>query len=141
MAVISFVVYLEKGRRTLKNMPEILFKLRNVPDDEADEIRDLLTKNNIEFYETPASRWGVSMEAIWLPEDTCLEQAKQLIDDYQTQRYQRVTKEYEDLKQKGEVESFLSRVARRPIQTIAIVVFIAVIVYFVTMPFIKISMN
>ena len=129
------------GRRTLKNMPEILFKLRNVPDDEAEEIRDLLTKNNIEFYETPAGRWGVSMEAMWLKEDTQLEQAKQLIDDYQSQRYQRVTQEYEDLKQKGEVESFLSRIASRPIQTISIIVFISVIVYFVTMPFINISVN
>lgn len=122
-------------------MPEILFKLRNVPNDEADEIRELLTRNNIEFYETPAGRWGISMEAIWLREDTHLEQAKQLIDDYQTQRYQRVTQEYEELKQKGEVESFLHRMATRPLQTIAIVAFIVIILYFVTMPFIKMSMN
>ena len=47
-------------------MALLLFRLRNVPDDEADEVRHLLNENSIEFYETSAGNWGISMPAIWL---------------------------------------------------------------------------
>ena len=33
-------------------MSKLLFKMRYVPEDEAQEVRDLLQKNNIEFFET-----------------------------------------------------------------------------------------
>lgn len=122
-------------------MPVILFKLRNVPDDEADEIREILSRHSIEFYETPAGRWGISMEAIWLKDESLLDEAKQLIDDYQSQRYQRVTQEYEDLKEQGQVESFMQRLADRPVQMFFYVAIILVILYFVTMPFIKLAAN
>jgi len=32
-------------------MPILLFSLRGVPDDEADEVRELLTEQNIDFYD------------------------------------------------------------------------------------------
>ena len=50
-------------------MPELLFKLRNVPDDEAEEVRQLLNDHEINFYETRAGGWGISMPGIWLPDD------------------------------------------------------------------------
>ena len=122
-------------------MPVILFKLRNVPDDEAEEIRELLSRHNIEFYETPAGRWGISMEAIWLKDESLLDDAKQLIDEYQTQRYQRVRQEYEELENQGQVESFAQRLANRPVQVLFYVAIILIILYFVTMPFIKLAVN
>jgi hypothetical protein len=122
-------------------MPVILFKLRNVPDDEAEEIRELLSGHNIEFYETPAGRWGISMEAIWLKDESLLDDAKQLIDEYQTQRYQRVRQEYEELENQGQVESFAQRLANRPVQVLFYVAIILIILYFVTMPFIKLAVN
>ena len=120
-------------------MPVILFKLRNVPEDEAEEIRELLSRHNIEFYETPAGRWGVSMEAIWLKDESLFDNAKRLIDDYQVQRYQRVRQEYSDLKQQGKVESFAQRLANRPAQILFYLAIILTILYFVTMPFIKMA--
>lgn len=120
-------------------MPVILFKLRNVPEDEAEEIRELLSRHNIEFYETPAGRWGVSMEAIWLKDESLFDNAKQLIDDYQAQRYQRVRQEYRDLKEQGKVESFAQRLANRPAQILFYLAIILTILYFVTMPFIKMA--
>jgi hypothetical protein len=33
-------------------MALLLFPLRNVPDDEAEDIRDVLSENSISFYET-----------------------------------------------------------------------------------------
>jgi len=120
-------------------MPVILFKLRNVPDDEAEEIRELLSRHNMEYYETPAGRWGISMEAIWLKDETLLDNAKRLIDDYQAQRSQRVRQEYNELKDQGQVETFFHRLSNRPVQTFIYVVIILMILYFVTMPFVKLA--
>ena len=122
-------------------MPAILFKLRNVPDDEAAEIRELLSSNNIEFYETPAGRWGISMEAIWLKDEALLDEAKSLIDNYQAERYKKVRQEYEELKQQGEIETFSQRIVKRPLQSLFYLVFVLVILYFATMPFIKLTAN
>ena len=40
--------------------------MRHVPEDEAQEVRELLASNKIEFFETFAGNWGVSMPALWL---------------------------------------------------------------------------
>ena len=40
--------------------------MRHVPEDEAREVRELLASNKIEFFETFAGNWGVSMPALWL---------------------------------------------------------------------------
>lgn len=69
-------------------MAVLLFKLRNVPDDEADEIRELLHQERIDFYETSAGTFGLSMPGIWLPDEAELPRAKGLIDTYQAQRLQ-----------------------------------------------------
>ncbi|MDN5848716.1 MAG: DUF6164 family protein, partial [Nitrococcus sp.] len=60
-------------------MSIILLNLRGVPEDEAEEIRDLLTEHGVAFYETLPSRWGISMGAIWLRDEHQREEAKQLI--------------------------------------------------------------
>lgn len=67
-------------------MSLLFFSLRGVPDDEADEVRDLLTAHDIDFYETPAGNWGVSMPALWLKNEAQLETARALLNSYQEQR-------------------------------------------------------
>ena len=67
-------------------MAHLLFKLKGVPETEADEVRALLTEHQIDFYETPPSIWGVSMEAIWLRDDEQLVTAQQLLHEYQQRR-------------------------------------------------------
>ncbi|WP_421711891.1 DUF6164 family protein [Alcanivorax sp.] len=47
-------------------MTTLLLNLRRVPDDEADEVRALLEQNQILFYETAPSMWGISSGGIWL---------------------------------------------------------------------------
>ncbi|MEE3087569.1 MAG: DUF6164 family protein, partial [Pseudomonadota bacterium] len=42
-------------------MAKLLFRMRDVPDDEAEEVRELLTQNKITFFETFAGNWGISM--------------------------------------------------------------------------------
>lgn len=64
-----------------------LMKLRGVPDDEADEIRALLDAHGIRHYETPPGAFRISMPAIWLPDSTQEDEAKELLRDYQERRY------------------------------------------------------
>jgi len=122
-------------------MPVMLFNLRSVPEDEAEEIRALLSKNNIDYYETPAGRWGISVEAIWLKDESLLDTSKQLIQGYQQQRSQRIRQEFKELKQQGKLESFWQRIINRPVQTISYIAIILVIIYLVTMPFVKLALK
>ena len=47
-------------------MAKLLLNLRHVPQDEADEVRELLSTNGIDYYETRPSLWGISAGGIWL---------------------------------------------------------------------------
>ena len=67
-------------------MAKLIFKLKSVSYDEADDIKNLLTENKIEFYESPAGNWEISMHALWLSDEGQYTQAKQLIDEYQVKK-------------------------------------------------------
>lgn len=67
-------------------MAELLFKLSNVPIDEILQVRQLLDEHEINYYETDAGTWGIGVAAMWLPDTSQLETAKQLLSDYQNAR-------------------------------------------------------
>ncbi len=117
-------------------MAVILIKLRGVSDDEADEVRELLTKNEINYYETSAGNWGISMPAIWLKDERQLRQAKLLIEQYQGERVIRVREEYQRLKNEGKHETIVYRFRQNPIRSLVYLAVILFIVYISTMPFI-----
>lgn len=71
-------------------MPHLLFNLRYVPEDEAEEVRELLQRHGIAFYETPPNRWGISAGGIWLPDGEDPARAHALLDGYQHERAQRL---------------------------------------------------
>ncbi len=73
-----------------------LFNLQDVPDDEADEIRYLLDRNNINYYETPSGNWGFSMAAIWVKDEKQIIEAYELIKAYQEERVIKARKEYSE---------------------------------------------
>lgn len=116
-----------------------LFILRGVPDDEAEDIRKLLTDHGIDFYETPAGNWGISMPALWLNNEYQLDRAKSLIDDYQKQRQLRVRAEYNQLKREGKHKRFIDEVKNNPVRVAAFLALAIVIVYFSTKPFIDLA--
>lgn len=120
-------------------MSVMLFKLKNVPDDEAEEVRALLREHAIRFYETPPSRWGISMEAIWLEDKEQLTTARQLLDDYQKSRTLRVRAEYQQQRAAGQVPKLFDRIKQHPLQFIAIVIFILFILYVSTVPFLDLG--
>ena len=120
-------------------MPIQLLVLRNVPDDEAEEIRELLNKRAIDYYETPAGNWGISMPAIWLNNEFQLEEAQALIEKYHEERFAKARSEYERLKNEGKQHTMIDEIKHNPLRLIAYVVIIAVILYFSTYPFINLG--
>ena len=120
---------------SIELMPVPLFKLRNVPDDEAEDVRNLLQNNHIDYYETPAGNWGMSMPAIWLNDEQQLEQAKSLIEEYQQQRLASTRKAYAQTSAHEKRQNFIRDLLANPIQTVMYVGFAALILYFSIKPF------
>ncbi len=116
-----------------------LFPLRGVPDDEANDIRELLADNHIEFYETSAGNWNISMPAIWLRDDSQLQQAKTLIGDYQIKRGVQQREIYEQLKREGKHRTFWMLLQEEPLKIIAYIGIVLIILYFSTKPFISLG--
>ncbi len=118
-------------------MPVLLFRLNGVPDDEAEDIRALLDDNAIDYYETDAGRWGISVAAIWLRDDTHLQTAHTLINTYEEERAIRVRAEYEALRREDRHDTLWRRLRREPLTMLFYLAAIAAILYFTIMPFVR----
>lgn len=114
-------------------MPVLLFKLNGVSEEEANEVRSLLDTHCIEFYETSAGRWGVSMPGIWLPDNDQVEDAKKLLEKYQSDRLIRFQQENHELMQESFLSSMWLGFKQRPVKfflaSIAIIFVIALSLY------------
>ena len=120
-------------------MPTKLFALRGVPDDEAGEIRELLTDNEIDYHETPAGNWGISAPAIWVNDEKQTQKAKLLIEKYQQERLARARAEYEQLKKAGKNRTVIDLIKENPVRFIAYLAIIALVAYLSTKPFLHIG--
>ena len=114
-----------------------LVKLRNVPEDELEEIYELMEANEIEVYETSAGNWGMSMPALWLRHDEQLEMAKSVLKQHELDRFQRMRAEYEAQKQEGKARTFLDIARENPFRYVAYLVMIVALLYISTVPFIS----
>ena len=97
-------------------MATLLFRLRHVPDDEAEEVRALLSEHGIDYYETEPGNWGISMPALWLRDASQLEQATALLGEYQQQRAERMQQEYTALRERGEAPTLLTSLRAQPVR-------------------------
>ncbi len=116
-------------------MPHLLFKLNGVPEDEAEEVRRLLDDNQISYYETDIGRFGISLAAIWLPDDGEIARATALLERYQQQRFQQARELYQQQRSEGKAETQLQRLIRQPLRSLFYLAVIALILYFSTVPF------
>lgn len=116
-------------------MSYLVFKLNGVPEDEANDVRQLLDDAEIQFYETDSGRWGLGSAGIWMKDKEQLENAKSLIEDYQTERYQRVKSEHDALAESGEQISRLEFFLRSPIRFSILLIFAGLLAYFTVIPF------
>lgn len=115
-------------------MAVLIFKLNYVPDDEAQDIRELLSENHIDFYETSAGILGFSMPGLWLKNEDQEEKARQLIDAYQQLRRNRVREAYQS-RQRTVMDMF----KESPVRYIGIILAIALIGYFMITAFLTLG--
>jgi hypothetical protein len=123
--------------QTIAIMSKILCKLRDAPEEEVEEIRQLLQAHGIDYYETPAGKWGISPAAIWLTDGTQQDEARQLLQAYQADRATRVRQEYARSKSQGSAETLGQRILRDPFKFFFYLAIILVIIYFSIKPFIS----
>ena len=116
-------------------MPVKLFNLRNVGEDEADDVRRLLASYEIDFYETHAGGWGISLPAIWLHDDSHFGQAKELIDAYQRDRATTARMTYDQIRREGRHPTLMRNIRRHPLQFILFVLLTLFILYVSLSPF------
>ena len=120
-------------------MPALLFRLRNVPDDEADDIRKLLADNTIEFYETSAGNWGISLAGIWLKDETQLAEAKALIKTYEKNRLARVRAEYDEQVKEGKERTMIDVIKENPFRFLIYMAVIALVLTLSIKPFLDLA--
>jgi len=111
-------------------MAKLIFRLNDVPDDEADAVREVLLEHQIDFYETSSGNWGFSVAGIWLKNNEDKQQARSLIDKLQAQRISQGP---------AEVETFASLSLRHPLRLVLYLAIILFILYFSIMPFVGIA--
>jgi hypothetical protein len=110
-------------------MAKLVFSLRGVPDDEADEVRDLFNQHQISFYETSAGNWGVSTPALWLFHNDDFPKARRILDEYQQQRQISQRQLYLQQKQAGQQKTFLSVWREKPLLLLSYFAVMILIVY------------
>ena len=110
-------------------MSKLLFRLRNVPEDEAHDVRELLSQHEIEFYETSAGNWGISMPGIWVRHDSEYDEARNLLDTYQQERSQRLRAEYKLARAEGRVETQWQRLRNEPAKVIGYLTGVVILLY------------
>lgn len=122
-------------------MARLLFKLTQVPDDEAQEIRALLDEHQIQYYETDAGFFRVGLDAIWLADGTQEEQARELIREYQAERAVRQQQNYAQLVEAGQVPSVWQHFCAQPIRFIAVALGIMFVAGLTLIPFVMLLRN
>ncbi len=110
-------------------MATLLFSLRGVPNDEHFEIKELLDEHEINYYETTAGNWGISMPALWLKNEDQLKEAQKLLFEYHNQRALTQRKIYQDLKTKKKNKRLIDVIIENPIRFLIYIAAIAFILY------------
>lgn len=114
---------------------KLLMNLRGVPPDEADEVRALLDRHAVDYYETPPNRWGISGGAIWLREDDDYERARGLLDDYQARRQAAAREAEAERRHAGTHDTFARVVARHPLRVVIYILIVTGLLYLSILPF------
>lgn len=112
-----------------------LFNLRGVPDDEAEDVRRLLREHGVDFYETPAGNWGISIPALWLNNEHQLERARALIDEYQARRCAAARAEHQRLRREGRQWRWSDEIRTHPVRVAVYSAIVIAVLYFSTKPF------
>ena len=116
-------------------MARKLFSLRNVPEDEAEEIRMLLREHGIEFHETSSGFLDLMTAAIWVDDDSRFEVARALLDNYQQARYQQARTAYHQLRTENRHTKFSDQLRREPLKLLLYLLLALGLLLLTTLPF------
>ena len=116
-------------------MSVLIFRLNDAPEDEAQDVRDLLDEHGFEYHETGAGFIGLQVAGLWLLDESQKEAARAVIDAYQRERSARIRAEYEELRAADRGETFAGRVMRHPFLALFYLGAAAAVVYIVLSPF------
>lgn len=117
-------------------MARLIFDLRDVPDDEADDVRALLASADIAFYETRPAALGLFAGGLWVADDELAQPAKSRIAQYQQERQLRVRAEYQAAIRDGSAETSWQSIRREPVKALILLLAAALIVAVTVLPFI-----
>ncbi len=112
-------------------MAKRVFNLHNVDEDEAHDIERLLDSEQIPYYRTHPNPWGFSTAALWVNDPSDWQRARQLIDQYQTQRQERLRA------CPPASEPFWTRLWQAPVTVLTYCVVAVVIILLSVAPFIR----
>lgn len=116
-------------------MSTLLLNLRQTPDDEAEEVRQLLKAHDIGYFETPPSRFGISSGSIWLADEARSGEALALLADYQRQRRDAARSAYAQARAEGRAPGFWQQLRREPVRVISALIVIATLIALCALPF------
>ena len=111
--------------------------LRNVPMDELADIIDLLDNHAIAYYETSAGTFGISLAALWLRDESQLEEASKLLNEYAEQRYLIARAEFENTRKEGNPRTFFDIARENPLRYVAYIIGVIVLLYFSIAPWLQ----
>lgn len=120
---------------TEHNMPELLLKLKQVPEDEHEEILALLDEHDVDYYETNAGFWGIGLQGLWLRDTQRLEEVNALLQEYQHNRQIRVREEYQKARQEGRQRTLWSTFSQQPFMFIVYLLLVVGLVAITISPF------
>ena len=115
-------------------MSKLLLNLRDVPDDEADDVRRFLDSGGIGYYETRPSFWGISAGGIWIRDDSEVAEAKRLMAEYQRERQARAREERAEAERSGTAETFADVLRTQPLRVAIAVIGIALVLGLMAIP-------
>lgn len=118
-------------------MSALIFRLRHVPNDEAEAIRKLLSDHAIDWYETSAGNWGIAMPGLWVSNDEQIDEASALIEAYQQEYAASQRQLHEQQRESGHSTTLRQRILTHPFRSIGIVLFCLFILYVSIHPFLQ----
>ncbi len=116
-------------------MAVLVFSLRDVPEDEADEVRALLARGEVAFHETGAGLLGISVPGLWVGDQAEVSRARALIDEYQRERSARQRAAFERESRSGDGRTLADLLRQRPGMVLLYVVAVLTVLYLSTVPF------
>lgn len=115
----------------------LLLNLRNVPEDEAEQVKELLTENEIPFFETSPSFFGFNAGGIWLQQKEHGPEAKALLADYQQQRAEAAQAHWQELRERGIQPTQWQMMKKHPIRFAFTLIGIVILFVIMLLPFLS----